>query len=266
MATTYLFITNPKEYDAEGVKGGGYTWSCPKDSREGELALVYLTGGPGIKYEWRIASDATPDKKWKYLCKVKLARTFKNPIGIGELCSEFSPEEWKPPHLQFRRFTHLILPDDIATRIRMLRKSPKEIRLARAKRGKKPFGRHGAGFGIPVTNVAVERAAVKLVTTTYRKHGWSVDSVERDKKYGFDLRCRKGKSVQEVEVKGIAGQGEAFFITANEVNQGESNPRWMICVVSDALSKDAHISTYSGKEFLGRFALNPIQFAARIQR
>jgi hypothetical protein len=129
---------------------------------------------------------------------------------------------------------------------------------------KQSFGRLGAGFGICESNALVEHAAIKLVTKTFRQTGWTVQSVERDK-CGFDLRCCKGKAVKEVEVKGVAGSVEGFLITGGEVAQAERNPRFVICVVTDALSDDARLTSYTGKEFLRRFTLDPIQFAARIR-
>ena len=82
--------------------------------------------------------------------------------------------------------------------------------------------RHGAGFGNPENNPVVEKAAVDLVTTRYRQLGWKVKTVEHEK-CGFDLRCTKVRTVQEVEVKGIAGSHENFIITAGEVNQARNN-------------------------------------------
>jgi hypothetical protein len=120
---------------------------------------------------------------------------------------------------------------------------------------------HGAGFGIYDNNVLVERAAVDLVRKKYLRDGWSVKSVEHDR-CGYDLRCRKGRSLQEVEVKGIAGTNEVFTLTAGEVAQANRNPKFMICVVIGATSRHATMHSYSGEEFLQQFVLDPIQYRA----
>jgi len=124
-------------------------------------------------------------------------------------------------------------------------------------------GSQGAGFGVSENNAIVERAAVKIASKLYRLDGWNVESVERAR-CGFDLRCHKDPSVHEVEVKGITGEEEAFIITAGEVTQATYNPQFFICVVTKATSSDPAIGIYTGKEFLERFRLDPIQFRASL--
>jgi hypothetical protein len=121
----------------------------------------------------------------------------------------------------------------------------------------------GAGFGCPEENPLVERAAIKFVTARYIARGWRVTSVERDK-CGFDLRCQKGRRVEEVEVKGVSGTIEAFMITAGEVKQAESNPYFVICVVTNATSGKPKMASYSGRQFLERFRLSPTQYRASL--
>jgi hypothetical protein len=59
----------------------------------------------------------------------------------------------------------------------------------------------GAGFGRSEENRKVEEAAVNLVSETYRREGWHVESVEQER-CGFDLRCLRNDQEAHVEVKG----------------------------------------------------------------
>jgi len=121
-------------------------------------------------------------------------------------------------------------------------------------------------FGTYETNQQVESAAVNYVTEWYNLYGWEVTSVE-DKKCGFDLICTTDKNGYEanVEVKGLSGKFCSFIITAGEVRQAESNPRFSICIVTNALSRNPILSTYSGKEFLEKFSIEPIQYKAKLK-
>ncbi|MBI5757845.1 MAG: DUF3883 domain-containing protein [Planctomycetales bacterium] len=139
------------------------------------------------------------------------------------------------------------------------------LKLNRSQDQAKVSTRFGAGFGAHPENEAVEKAAVAVVTNSYRKDGWEVQSVERDR-CGFDLRCSKGKSVEDVEVKGVSSTAQAFIITAGEVRQAEMNDRFVVCVVTNASSKSPKLTRYVGSEFLERFSLAPIQYRAVLQR
>jgi hypothetical protein len=68
--------------------------------------------------------------------------------------------------------------------------------------------------------------------------------------------------MHDVEVKGITGREENFIITAGEVKQAKHNSRFVLCVVTQAMSPKATVSSYSGKEFLQHFRLDPVQFRA----
>lgn len=122
----------------------------------------------------------------------------------------------------------------------------------------------GGGFGSGENNAEVEAAAIDFVKRFYCQEGWEVESVERDR-CGFDLRCKKNKSVLEVEVKGIKGTTEEFIITAGEVNRASNSLKSVVCVVTAATSDAPNLSKYSGKDFLKNFALDPIQFRAKLR-
>jgi len=124
--------------------------------------------------------------------------------------------------------------------------------------------RVGAGFGNLETNRRVERAAIACVAKYYESHGWSVQSVEADRR-GFDLLCVKGLLEEHVEVKGIQGEVVSFIITAGEVRQAQNDERFVLCVVTSAISDRPHLSRYEAEDFAQRFDLSPIAFRASLR-
>ncbi len=127
--TTYLFVTDADSYDPEGVQTGTDDWwSCSKTAVPGDLALVYLVGGVGIEYQWQITSQAERNDKWGYVCDVRHLRTFKPPISLGEICFVVSKAEWAPPHLNFRGYRSIRIPDRVAARLRSLRSASRPRR------------------------------------------------------------------------------------------------------------------------------------------
>jgi len=122
----------------------------------------------------------------------------------------------------------------------------------------------GAGFGSPETNQKVGDAACSYVTEWYESRGWSVKSVEAEKR-GYDLVCIKGSVEKHVEVKGVQGEVPSFIITAGEVRQAQSNPKFIICVVTSSLSKRPKMFRYTGKEFAAKFSLSPLAYKAILQ-
>lgn len=118
----------------------------------------------------------------------------------------------------------------------------------------------GAGFGDPETNRQVEKAAVSFVRRLYESRGWKVRSVEREK-IGYDLRCAYGSIEEHVEVKGVQGGLPRFIITAGEVRRAKNDPAFVLFIVLSALD-DASSLRYSGKEFVGSFALKSLAFQA----
>lgn len=121
----------------------------------------------------------------------------------------------------------------------------------------------GAGFGNPAENTLVEAAAIRAVVAWYENDGWKVKSVERER-CGFDLHCAKDGVSEDVEVKGVRGSERSFMITQGEVHQARTNPRFVLRVVTLALSPSPVIDRYSGAEFRQRFQLSPIQYRAAL--
>jgi hypothetical protein len=119
----------------------------------------------------------------------------------------------------------------------------------------------GAGFGDAKKNQIIEQLAIRVVDKWYRLQGWSVISVESEK-CGFDLRCKKDERLEEVEVKGVSGDAPTFIITAGEIRQAKSNPRFVLCIVTRTLSKRPMIHRFSGRQFLRKYRLDAVQYRA----
>lgn len=122
----------------------------------------------------------------------------------------------------------------------------------------------GTGFGNPETNRRVERAAVSFVTDWYEANGWHVKSVEADK-CGYDLLCKKGRIEEHVEVKGVQSSQPSFIITAGEVRQAQTNPSFIICVVTSALSDSRQMIKFVGKDFIRKFEMKPLAYRATLR-
>lgn len=140
---------------------------------------------------------------------------------------------------------------------------PVGVRQGEMKRTSNARRAVGAGFGDPAENCLVEAAAMRAVVAWYKSRGWGIESVECDR-CGFDLRCSKGSVIEEVEVKGVRGSEPSFIITAGEVQQAQVSRRFVLMVVTSALSSSAIITSYSGAEFRRRFRLSAIQYLAAL--
>jgi len=126
-------------------------------------------------------------------------------------------------------------------------------------------GHGGAGFGDPIENRLVEVAAIRAVVKDYQKGGWMIRSLERAK-CGFDLECQRNTEVQHVEVKGVRSTEQSFIITSNELEQARKDPKFVLIVVTLALSALPVLTRYSGTEFCRRFKLSAVQYRAALQR
>lgn len=124
--------------------------------------------------------------------------------------------------------------------------------------------RNGAGFGNSETNRKVEQAAISFVTNKYAEDGWTVKSVESEKR-GFDLLCTKASMQEYVEVKGIQGEFVSFIVTAGEVRQSQINKSFVLCVVTSALAAPK-LHKFTAKEFNEQFSLETISYRASLKQ
>src|SRR5262245_42040558 len=144
----------------------------------------------------------------------------------------------------------------------------KSVHIAKRKREARKLNPAGsaitrgeAGYGDSVENKLVEAAAIRAVRKSYQECGLVVHSVERAK-CGFDLECEKNQEVENVEVKGVRGPERCFIITAGEVKQARTNSKFVLIVVTLALSASPILTRYLGSEFCEQFDLTPVQYRA----
>ncbi len=121
----------------------------------------------------------------------------------------------------------------------------------------------GGGFGDPAKNRKVEEAAVRKVTGDFRKLGWEVESVEKQR-IGFDLLCVKGEQTRKVEVKGVSGNTPSFILTAGELRAAD-DANFALHVVLNALSKTPLVKKWTGKQMKKDFSFTPIQLLAALK-
>jgi hypothetical protein len=134
----------------------------------------------------------------------------------------------------------------------------KELQAEQAKPSRATAG--GAGFGNPEDNKEVETVAIAFVTNMYESKGWRVKSVENEK-CGFDLICTNGETIENVEVKGISGDGLNFIITTGELEEAKKNNEFVLYAVTQALSVP-HSNKFSGAELSEMFNMVPLQYRA----
>jgi hypothetical protein len=93
----------------------------------------------------------------------------------------------------------------------------------------------GAGYGDPVTNARVEKAAMELVAASYRDRGWDVEDVSA-RKEGWDLTARRAGDERHLEVKGVSGTKPTILLTHNEHAKAGTDSTWRLAVVTQALT------------------------------
>lgn len=128
-------------------------------------------------------------------------------------------------------------------------------------KGVTPIVPAGAGFGDSERNREVESKAVERVTMHYGCEGWEVITVESER-CGYDLRCRRGEEELHVEVKGVGGTEEKFVITANELKTAEQDARFILALVTGALSEKPRLRLFPQREFRQVFSFEPIDYWA----
>jgi hypothetical protein len=85
-------------------------------------------------------------------------------------------------------------------------------------------------------NVAVEVAAVDVVSRHYKEAGYKIRSVESEN-LGWDLVAQKEDQTLHIEVKGVSGSSIYFELTPNEYAKLKMHSNlYRVCVVCDALT------------------------------
>jgi len=100
-------------------------------------------------------------------------------------------------------------------------------------------GAWGAGFGDAATNRKVELAAEAVVQQHYEAAGWEVTR-DAHLKCGWDLTARRSDGQERhLEVKGVSSSMPSILLTRNELRAAETDPEWILAVVTSALTEPA---------------------------
>lgn len=104
----------------------------------------------------------------------------------------------------------------------------------------------GAAVRDPQSRLAIERAAIEVVTRYYEGAGYMIQSVERDR-VGWDLEASCVDDVLRLEVKGRAGPDAIADLTPNEFESlSKHKTTYRVCIVTPALrSRRLSIFAYS---------------------
>jgi hypothetical protein len=132
---------------------------------------------------------------------------------------------------------------------------------AKTKATKKVARFQGGGFGDPLSNRLVERAAIHAVKRRLRRDGYRVKSRELEC-IGYDLEAIRRDSILHVEVKGVSGHVEEFLITRGEKNKASTDPFFKLCVVTRALTAKPLLHFFLGSELDKTFTFEPTAFRA----
>jgi len=83
----------------------------------------------------------------------------------------------------------------------------------------------------------IEKAAVRACCDYFESLGYSVESVEKDN-LGWDLEARSGKTLLQIEVKGLSGRVFSIELTPNEYKAfAEQSEGYRLAVVIAALER-----------------------------
>ncbi|KYZ86287.1 hypothetical protein A3Q32_17775 [Alcanivorax sp. KX64203] len=123
-------------------------------------------------------------------------------------------------------------------------------------KGKK--GASGGGFATQEHRKEVEDRSMALVREHYERKGFSVTDVSMYRGLGYDLEITRNRTKRLIEVKGTAGDDEAFFITKSE-HEASYNEKWRLCIVTNVFD-DPKLIERTGGEYRQLYKSTPIQF------
>lgn len=121
----------------------------------------------------------------------------------------------------------------------------------------------GGGYADADRSREVEVAAVGLVRSRLQSDGWTVESVEVERR-GFDLLCWRGDEEKHVEVKGTSGPEERFILTHGELRRARTDSDFVWAVVTRALTTEPTLTFYDGPDIDTAFSVSPTQYRAEL--
>ena len=231
-------------------------WGCLKGVRKDDELWFYITAPiSAIVAVGKALRDASEGNYWPYDTSVGNIAWIEPPISKAELCRMFPDWVWAK-HTRGKAS----IDEDRAAELR--KRFQSQIRIGDSV--ETLISRQGAGFGDPVKNRKVERAAIDFVARSYRQLGFRVKSVETQN-LGYDLKVIKGIRELHLEVKGVSGDIPTFVITENESRLAKSDESYRVVIVLNALVSSRRKIELTGREFIESYDLQPIAYRATVQ-
>ena len=211
-----------EELDPAVAPDAGWWWTCHKNTRKGDLVLLYRTlPRSDLKYLIRAESDAysiadeddAAKRGWDYGCDYRILYKFNNPLTLADLRADPYLDDWGAQRGNFRQRVYTIAPEAwnrIVSRI-----SERE-----------PAARHLMRSGKrPEPNIPDEKALEDRIVSDpsiLRPFGFDLEVRERQRVcqgHGgrMDLLCydRRRKRYLVIELKNVrAGQNTFGQITS----------------------------------------------------
>ena len=79
---------------------------------------------------------------------------------------------------------------------------------------------------------------------------------------GYDFSFTKAGKELHVEIKGTSGASKHFYLTRNEHHGLESNEKWLLALVTNALTSTPNVNIYTPEEVNKNFNFDPICYEA----
>jgi hypothetical protein len=117
-----------------------------------------------------------------------------------------------------------------------------------------------AGQGHGVDPQAVEKVGMDKVTA-YFSPPWQIELVDREK-CGWDITATLADARLCVEVKATSGPAPTVYVTANELDKAETNPDWVMAVVTNALGDEPLLRWHTAAEVVA--GVQPVVYRARL--
>lgn len=262
---SYGFVTNK---DISKLKKGTHTiWMIEGTGRPRKYYLCqkFTVNPKGIRRnvggDWKYEADGKSVGSEFYEYKIPLNGFDWFPNFLKRMAN-FSLGFTELKEDEVRNFREAILRDK--NEKRLIKAASPSLTQPRQVSGldSSPTSAFGQGFGDSETNPEVEQAAMEYVKKYYVSDGWKVKDESKIKNLGYDFLCKKKSLEKHVEVKGCRGAKEEFCLKISQKHHAETDDRFVLAVVTNALTKTPNLSCYTSLELFQNFELAPREYWA----
>lgn len=209
----------------------------------------------------------------------KQTSSFRNPNGVsrklGDIITHHPSYEGKPTHGGkldvIVLYEFLDNPIEMSTRAQLIRE---RIQSSTGKIYNQPVAvLHEVPALEPPTgwgknqdrerNKRIEQSGINNATKYLEKLGWVLFADRQLDGVGYDLEFTKSANLVKVEIKGAAGSEVTFNLTAKELYLSKSDKKWILIVVTNALSDTPVVHEFTGLQ-LNTMEIVPTQYRVRM--